>query len=90
MPEEMLTDEKNDRINRVLKELGLETCADTRIGTEFLRGVSGGEKKRTCIGITGKIIDEKNILKLRFICRTRCIDSMQCYELFKRFITTRT
>jgi ABC-type transporter Mla maintaining outer membrane lipid asymmetry ATPase subunit MlaF len=43
--------EKNDRVARVIKELGLEACADTRVGTEFLRGISGGEKKRTCIGM---------------------------------------
>ena len=47
----MSVTEKNDRVACVIKELGLEACADTRVGTEFLRGVSGGEKKRTCIGM---------------------------------------
>ncbi|CAF2741905.1 unnamed protein product [Rotaria sp. Silwood2] len=51
MSKEVLTTEKNDHVARVIKELGLEACADTRVGTEFLRGVSGGEKKRTCIGM---------------------------------------
>lgn len=51
MPQEMSIAEKNDSVNRVIKELGLEACADTRVGTEFIRGVSGGEKKRTCIGM---------------------------------------
>jgi ATP-binding cassette subfamily G (WHITE) protein 2 len=32
-------------------ELGLEKCANTMIGTDFKRGVSGGERKRTNIGM---------------------------------------
>ncbi|CAF3883625.1 unnamed protein product [Rotaria sordida] len=51
MPKEVPTTEKNDRVSRIISELALEACADTRVGTEFLRGVSGGEKKRTCIGM---------------------------------------
>ncbi|CAF3080566.1 unnamed protein product [Rotaria sp. Silwood2] len=51
MPKEVSISEKNDCVARVISELGLEACADTRVGTEFLRGVSGGEKKRTCIGM---------------------------------------
>jgi ATP-binding cassette subfamily G (WHITE) protein 2 len=51
MLEELSATEKNDRVTRTIKELGLEACADTRIGTEFIRGISGGERKRTCIGM---------------------------------------
>ncbi|UJR24857.1 hypothetical protein I4U23_006226 [Adineta vaga] len=38
-------------VNKIIRDLGLERCADTRIGTHFLRGVSGGEKRRACIGM---------------------------------------
>jgi ATP-binding cassette subfamily G (WHITE) protein 2 len=38
------------RVSAVIKELGLEACADSLVGTEFLRGISGGEKKRTNLG----------------------------------------
>ncbi|KAI5311955.1 hypothetical protein L3X38_041128 [Prunus dulcis] len=34
----------------VINELGLERCQDTLIGGTFVRGVSGGERKRVCIG----------------------------------------
>ncbi|CAF4778600.1 unnamed protein product, partial [Rotaria sp. Silwood2] len=43
--------ERKERVTKVIHDLQLEACADTKIGTEFLRGVSGGERKRTCIGI---------------------------------------
>ncbi|CAF4715117.1 unnamed protein product, partial [Rotaria socialis] len=51
LPKTVSTLEKNARVLRIITELGLESCADTRMGTDFLRGVSGGEKKRTCIGM---------------------------------------
>ncbi|XP_059644555.1 pleiotropic drug resistance protein 1 isoform X2 [Cornus florida] len=34
----------------VLKILGLEVCADTIVGDEMLRGISGGQKKRVTTG----------------------------------------
>ena len=43
--------ERIEIVNRIIIDLGLERCADTRIGTHFIRGVSGGEKRRACIGM---------------------------------------
>uniref|UniRef100_A0A8C9WJT8 ATP-binding cassette, sub-family G (WHITE), member 2c n=1 Tax=Scleropages formosus TaxID=113540 RepID=A0A8C9WJT8_SCLFO len=43
--------DKAAKVNQVIQELGLQDCADTKIGTVFLRGVSGGEKKRCGIGM---------------------------------------
>ncbi|XP_055898082.1 broad substrate specificity ATP-binding cassette transporter ABCG2-like isoform X2 [Biomphalaria glabrata] len=43
--------ERKERINKVIKELGLEKCADTKVGNDFIRGVSGGERKRCNIGM---------------------------------------
>eukprot|EP00980_Cylindrotheca_fusiformis_P027786 scaffold22559_cov111-Cylindrotheca_fusiformis.AAC.25 len=37
--------------NKMLRELGLETCADTYVGGALLKGISGGERKRTSIGV---------------------------------------
>ena len=35
----------------MIKDLGLTKCADTRIGNVMIRGISGGERKRTSIGV---------------------------------------
>ncbi|KAK2817733.1 hypothetical protein Q7C36_021666 [Tachysurus vachellii] len=45
------TAEIKKKVVSVIGELGLQDCADTKIGTEFLRGVSGGERKRCSIGM---------------------------------------
>ncbi|KAL9238626.1 hypothetical protein vseg_013022 [Gypsophila vaccaria] len=34
----------------ILKILGLETCADTMVGDQFIRGASGGQRKRVTTG----------------------------------------
>jgi len=38
-------------VDNTIVELGLTKCADTRVGSAMVRGVSGGEKKRTNIGM---------------------------------------
>lgn len=38
-------------VEEVIRELGLKDCADTRIGNSEHRGCSGGEKRRTSIGV---------------------------------------
>ncbi|KAM9770230.1 broad substrate specificity ATP-binding cassette transporter ABCG2b [Menidia menidia] len=43
--------DKESRVDTIIQDLGLKDCANTKIGTEFLRGVSGGERKRCSIGM---------------------------------------
>jgi energy-coupling factor transporter ATP-binding protein EcfA2 len=47
----MSKQEKIERVNIVIGQLGLEGCRNTRIGDEIDRGISGGERKRVSIGI---------------------------------------
>ena len=39
------------KVQEILTMLGLERAGDTRVGNEVIRGISGGERKRTAIGI---------------------------------------
>jgi ABC-type multidrug transport system ATPase subunit len=34
----------------VVRMLGLEVCADTKVGNQMIRGISGGQKKRVTSG----------------------------------------
>jgi len=38
-------------VEKMLHELGLEHCADTYVGGPLLKGISGGERKRTSVGV---------------------------------------
>ncbi|XP_076950061.1 ABC transporter G family member 22-like [Bidens hawaiensis] len=51
LPKKLTKQEKEKRAADVIRELGLERCQDTMIGGTFVRGVSGGERKRVCIGL---------------------------------------
>ncbi|KAJ6434978.1 hypothetical protein OIU84_000261 [Salix udensis] len=42
--------ETNVTTDYILKILGLEICADTMVGDEMIRGISGGQKKRVTTG----------------------------------------
>ena len=48
---EWTLEEKLARVDHVIGRLGLNKCADTPIGDETFRGISGGERKRVSIGI---------------------------------------
>ncbi|KAH6824080.1 ABC-2 type transporter family protein [Perilla frutescens var. hirtella] len=50
LPNSLSKQQKNERAMNVLSQLGLERCQNTMVGGKFVRGVSGGEKKRVCIG----------------------------------------
>jgi len=42
---------KKQKVEDVIEQLGLQACANTLVGNEFVRGVSGGERKRVNIGM---------------------------------------
>lgn len=49
LPGNLSIQNKKERAMDVISELGLERCQNTVIGGTFLRGISGGERKRVCI-----------------------------------------
>jgi ABC-type glutathione transport system ATPase component len=40
-----------DQVDNVIRQLRLESCANSKVGGSWQRGISGGERKRTSIGI---------------------------------------
>ncbi|KAJ8319352.1 hypothetical protein KUTeg_004443 [Tegillarca granosa] len=57
LPSSVYNAERRKIVEHVINELGLHHCADakmlllTLVGNKFIPGVSGGERKRTCIGM---------------------------------------
>jgi len=45
------TEEKTQRITSILKRTGLQDCADTRVGNQFIPGLSGGQKRRLSLAV---------------------------------------
>ncbi len=62
LPDSIKMPERINRVKKIISDLNLESCADTLIGTDFVRGVSGGEKKRTSIGM--ELVLSPNIIFL--------------------------
>ncbi|XP_061439039.1 broad substrate specificity ATP-binding cassette transporter ABCG2-like isoform X1 [Rhineura floridana] len=62
LPKTVSEQEKKERVDQILKELGLTKVADSKVGTQFIRGISGGERKRTNIGM--ELITDPAILFL--------------------------
>nr|XP_033799609.1 broad substrate specificity ATP-binding cassette transporter ABCG2-like isoform X2 [Geotrypetes seraphini] len=62
LPTSINFQEKEERVDQVITELGLTKVANSRVGTELIRGVSGGERKRTNIGM--ELITEPPVLFL--------------------------
>lgn len=62
LPSSISFQEKEERVTQIISELGLSKVANSKVGTELIRGVSGGERKRTNIGM--ELITEPPVLFL--------------------------
>lgn len=51
LPSGTSAERRKEIVEEIISDLGLSNCAKTKIGTEFQRGVSGGERKRANIAI---------------------------------------
>jgi ABC-type multidrug transport system ATPase subunit/ABC-type multidrug transport system permease subunit len=79
-----LTDvERTTKINKLLKGLKLETCADTLVGDERTKGISSGERKRTAVGV--ELVHEPSLVLLDE--PTSGLDSYMAYELVENLRT---
>lgn len=62
LPPFMDTDEKYRRADEILIKLGLKDCADNLIGSDTIKGISGGEKRRVSIAV--QVLTDSRILLL--------------------------
>ena len=51
LPSTMPQEKKLQRVDKVVQELGLSKVRDSVVGNEIIRGISGGEVKRTSLGV---------------------------------------
>ncbi|KAF3387300.1 putative ABC transporter ATP-binding protein/permease [Penicillium rolfsii] len=62
LPTWMTREEKNRRAEEILYKMGLKECADNLIGSELIKGISGGEKRRVTIAI--QVLTDPKVLLL--------------------------
>ncbi len=62
LPTHMSKEEKMQRAESVMLKLGLRDCADNLVGSELVKGISGGEKRR--VTIATQILTDPRILLL--------------------------
>ena len=51
LPASVTPNQRRLFVEKIITALGLTKCADTLIGNDLVPGISGGEKKRTAIGV---------------------------------------
>lgn len=49
LPKSLSWKEKREKVDEIITELGIQRCSNTIVGGGWVRGVSGGERKRTNI-----------------------------------------
>lgn len=62
LPSWMSKEEKNRRAEDILLKMGLKDCANNLIGSDLVKGISGGEKRRVTIAI--QILTDPKVLLL--------------------------
>jgi len=62
LPQSMTQEQKDEVVDTIIMELGLNKARDTKIGNDKVRGVSGGERKRANIAV--QLISDPAVLFL--------------------------
>jgi ABC-type multidrug transport system ATPase subunit len=79
LPSSVSQEERKKLVEEVILELSLKEAADTRIGNHAHKGCSGGEKRRTSIGV--QLLSNPSLLWLDE--PTTGLDSTSAYQVVK-------
>lgn len=79
LPSFMPTTQKYQRAEDVLLKMGLRDCADNLIGSELIKGISGGEKRRVTIAV--QILTDPRVRNLFFVLSPRAQSWFRSYTL---------
>ena len=71
--------ERHQTVEDVILELGLKECANTRIGNNIHKGCSGGEKRRTSLGV--QLLSNPSVLFLDEV--TTGLDATSAFQLIR-------
>lgn len=83
IPSSVTPEQRERLVETMISELRLTKCADTMVGNELIKGISGGEKKRTSVGV--ELITNPSLLFLDE--PTSGLDSFsatQCVDILRR------
>ncbi|KAM9999027.1 hypothetical protein ACTFIZ_002596 [Dictyostelium cf. discoideum] len=83
---ELTNEEKKETVDNCMNLLGLKHAENTLVGDNFIRGISGGQKKRVTIGVG--VIKGSNLLLMDE--PTSGLDSSTSFEILsdvKKFVT---
>ncbi|KAK9385016.1 P-loop containing nucleoside triphosphate hydrolase protein [Lipomyces mesembrius] len=62
LPRHLSKDQMRARVEEVILKMGLKDCADTPIGSDLVKGISGGDKRRVSISV--QLLNEPKVLLL--------------------------
>lgn len=77
LPKTLTMAEKTQRVLSVLHELQLAHIADSKVGNEVTRGISGGEKRRVSVGM--ELVTQPKALFLDEPTSGMCVRAYGCY-----------
>ena len=83
LPPPTFSEERHRVVEDVILELGLKECANTRIGNSVHKGCSGGEKRRTSLGV--QMLANPSILFLDEV--TTGLDATSAFQLIRTLKT---
>ncbi|XP_060071472.1 ATP-binding cassette sub-family G member 5-like [Ylistrum balloti] len=83
MPGDSTHQQVEEKVDKIIHQMGLSTVADTKIGGTIVRGISGGEKRRVTIGV--QLLQDAKVLLLDE--PTTGLDSCTAKSLMSRLRT---